>query len=367
MKPADRDAEMARFRDGELDVLVGTTVIEVGVDVAGGDDDGRSRAPTGSGSPSSTSSAAGSGAAPPRASASSSRTTTDETAQARLKAVTEIRDGFELAEKDFELRREGDVLGLAQSGLPRLRVASLQNREHVALAKRAREHAEALLDDAGRLRPGRGAAPPRARARLARPGLGRRAGASGGVTRDGRRGTGDRGLGEGHPAPRARARDAAARRPRQADAVRDPRAGARRRPRPRPVRRQRRRRDRGAVARRGQRRRSSRRTRAPPPSSTPTSGRPRSPGPPRRSSAGTSSAGWPRPNAAPAVRPRPRRPALRRDRARWRASSTMLGAPTTRRSRRMPASSPSTSGATGRPSGSVCWPPSATGGSARRR
>ena len=40
----------------------------------------------------------------------------DETAQARLKAVAEIRDGFELAEKDFELRREGDVLGLVQSG-----------------------------------------------------------------------------------------------------------------------------------------------------------------------------------------------------------------------------------------------------------
>src|SRR5439155_4359021 len=77
--------------------------------------------------------------------------TTDETAQARLKAVTEIRDGFELAERDFELRREGDVLGLAQSGLPRLRVASLQDREHVALARRAREHAESLLDDQGRL------------------------------------------------------------------------------------------------------------------------------------------------------------------------------------------------------------------------
>src|SRR6185503_15399961 len=33
LKPAARDAEMARFRDGELDVLVGTTVVEVGVDV----------------------------------------------------------------------------------------------------------------------------------------------------------------------------------------------------------------------------------------------------------------------------------------------------------------------------------------------
>jgi ATP-dependent DNA helicase RecG len=65
--------------------------------------------------------------------------------------VTEISDGFELAEKDFELRREGDVLGLAQSGLPRLRVASLQDKAHVALARRAREHAEALLDESGRL------------------------------------------------------------------------------------------------------------------------------------------------------------------------------------------------------------------------
>ena len=40
LKPVDRDAEMARFRDGDLDVLVGTTVVEVGVDVPGGDDDG---------------------------------------------------------------------------------------------------------------------------------------------------------------------------------------------------------------------------------------------------------------------------------------------------------------------------------------
>ncbi|HET9615389.1 MAG TPA: hypothetical protein VFP22_11300, partial [Candidatus Limnocylindrales bacterium] len=76
---------------------------------------------------------------------------TDATAAARLRAVAEIRDGFELAEKDFELRREGDVLGLAQSGLPRLRVASLQNREHVTLARQARAHAEQLLDADGRL------------------------------------------------------------------------------------------------------------------------------------------------------------------------------------------------------------------------
>ncbi len=60
-------------------------------------------------------------------------------------------DGFELAERDFELRREGDVLGLAQSGLPRLRVATLSSAEHRELATHARAWAERLLDDAGRL------------------------------------------------------------------------------------------------------------------------------------------------------------------------------------------------------------------------
>jgi hypothetical protein len=63
---------------------------------------------------------------------------TDEVATARLRAVVESNDGFELAEKDFELRKEGDVLGLAQSGFPRLRVASLQVAAHRELAVRAR-------------------------------------------------------------------------------------------------------------------------------------------------------------------------------------------------------------------------------------
>ncbi len=67
----------------------------------------------------------------------------------RLRAVASTSDGFELAEKDFELRREGDVLGLAQSGLPRLRVATLANPDHRELAALARGHAEALLDEDG--------------------------------------------------------------------------------------------------------------------------------------------------------------------------------------------------------------------------
>ncbi|HEU4919448.1 MAG TPA: ATP-dependent DNA helicase RecG [Candidatus Limnocylindrales bacterium] len=152
MKAADRDAEMVRFRDGEVDVLVGTTVIEVGVDVPeatmmvveGADRFGLAQLHQLRGR-------VGRGTAESFCVLVSD--STDEVAQARLKAVAELRDGFELAERDFELRREGDVLGLAQSGLPRLRVASLQDREHVALARRAREHAEELLDERGALRP----------------------------------------------------------------------------------------------------------------------------------------------------------------------------------------------------------------------
>jgi len=153
LKPADRDAEMARFRDGELDVLVGTTVVEVGVDVPeatmmvieGAERFGLAqlhqlRGRVGRGTEESFCVLVSD--------------STDETAAARLAAVKEIRDGFELAERDWELRREGNVLGLVQSGLPELRVASLQREGHRELAVRARETAETLLDESGRLRPG---------------------------------------------------------------------------------------------------------------------------------------------------------------------------------------------------------------------
>jgi ATP-dependent DNA helicase RecG len=153
MKAADRDAEMARFRDGDLDVLVGTTVVEVGVDVPeatmmivqGADRFGLAQLHQLRGR-------VGRGEAASFCVLVSD--SVDETAQARLKAVAEIRDGFELAERDWELRREGDVLGLVQSGLPRLRVASLQREDHRELAVQAREAAEAMLDEFGSLHAG---------------------------------------------------------------------------------------------------------------------------------------------------------------------------------------------------------------------
>ncbi|HKB28790.1 MAG TPA: ATP-dependent DNA helicase RecG [Candidatus Limnocylindrales bacterium] len=154
MKPAERDATMGRFREGELDVLVGTTVVEVGVDVPaatmmiveGADRFGLAQLHQLRGR-------VGRGTVESFCVLVSE--STDEVAQARLKAVSELRDGFELAERDFELRREGDVLGLVQSGLPQLRVASLQDPAHRELAVRARTHAEALLDATGELSPPR--------------------------------------------------------------------------------------------------------------------------------------------------------------------------------------------------------------------
>jgi ATP-dependent DNA helicase RecG len=151
LRPADRDVEMARFRDGGLDVLVGTTVVEVGVDVPeaslmiieGAERFGLAqlhqlRGRVGRGTDASYC---------VLVSAAAEGTTEHE----RLRAVAGTSDGFELAERDFELRREGDVLGLAQSGLPRLRVATLSSQEHRGLATHARDWAERLLDDAGRL------------------------------------------------------------------------------------------------------------------------------------------------------------------------------------------------------------------------
>jgi RecG-like helicase len=77
----------------------------------------------------------------------------DTTARARLKAIHDSNDGFALAEEDWRLRGEGDVLGLTQSGLPRMRLASLSNEADRELAVRCRKLAEAMVDRQGRLDP----------------------------------------------------------------------------------------------------------------------------------------------------------------------------------------------------------------------
>jgi ATP-dependent DNA helicase RecG len=71
------------------------------------------------------------------------------TVKARLDALARITDGFALAEMDLEQRREGELLGLSQSGLPPFRVASLTRRKDQQLSLRARELAERIVDPDG--------------------------------------------------------------------------------------------------------------------------------------------------------------------------------------------------------------------------
>lgn len=146
---AERSGVMDAFTRGEIDIVVGTTVVEVGVDVPrasvmvimNADRFGLAtlhqlRGRVGRG-----------GSEGWCVLVSDSE---DEVTRARLEAIESTRDGFLLAERDVELRGEGDVLGTEQSGLPPLRVAALSRPEDRALALLARGEAEQLLDATGR-------------------------------------------------------------------------------------------------------------------------------------------------------------------------------------------------------------------------
>jgi ATP-dependent DNA helicase RecG len=161
LRPADRDAAMARFRDGATDVLVGTTVVEVGVDIPaasvmvieGADRFGLAQLHQLRGRVGRASDQGWCVLVSDRLPADERRAAAlergeiepDGPEQVRLAAVARLNDGFALAEVDFEQRREGDVLGYVQHGLPRLRVATLTKPEHRELAVAARRHAEALV------------------------------------------------------------------------------------------------------------------------------------------------------------------------------------------------------------------------------
>ena len=159
LKSRDKQQAMAAFAAGGADVLVATTVIEVGIDVPnasvmlveGAERYGISqlhqlRGRIGRGTHDSLCVLFG-----PKESA-------------RLRALAEHRDGFKLAEIDLELRGEGEMLGTRQSGLAQFRVARLP--EDAPLLEAARE----IGRRAARGRPG----PRAARARAARAGRPRR-------------------------------------------------------------------------------------------------------------------------------------------------------------------------------------------------
>ncbi len=140
---AEKAGIMERFRSGELDVLVSTTVIEVGVDVPNAtsmvilDADRfgiaqlhQLRGRVGRGAARSSCFLVGAGSTPE--------------GEARLEALVGSTDGFELAEIDLDLRGEGTIMGERQKGRNDLKLASLR-RDRVWV-ERAREVAFELVD-----------------------------------------------------------------------------------------------------------------------------------------------------------------------------------------------------------------------------
>ncbi len=145
---------MARFKARELDVLVATTVIEVGVDVPNAtimivqeaDRFGLAQLHQLRGR-------VGRGAEQSYCLLISRvREELTDAAIARLEALVRTTDGFELADVDLELRGGGQLLGTRQSGLTDLRFAHL--RKDRGLLEQARSLADGLVELAGPLRDG---------------------------------------------------------------------------------------------------------------------------------------------------------------------------------------------------------------------
>ncbi|SNT11138.1 ATP-dependent DNA helicase RecG [Tardiphaga sp. OK246] len=156
MKGAEKDAAMARFAAGETQILVATTVVEVGVDVPaatimvienaerfGLAQLHQLRGRIGRGSEASTCLLL-------------YREPLGEIATKRLKVIKDSTDGFRIAEEDLKLRGEGDVLGTRQSGMPGFRIA--RSEVHAQLITQARDEALRILQDNPKLTGERGEA-----------------------------------------------------------------------------------------------------------------------------------------------------------------------------------------------------------------
>ncbi|MBS3978602.1 MAG: ATP-dependent DNA helicase RecG [Rhodobacteraceae bacterium] len=146
MPPAEKDAAMARFVAGETSVLVATTVIEVGVNVPNATIMVIEQAETfGLAQLHQLRGRVGRGDAastclliyqPPL----------NETGRRRLTTIRDTEDGFRIAEEDLAMRGAGDLIGTAQSGLPRFRVADLE-RQASLMALAQSDARKLLLDD----------------------------------------------------------------------------------------------------------------------------------------------------------------------------------------------------------------------------
>jgi ATP-dependent DNA helicase RecG len=145
MKAEEKETVMTAFRQGEIDILVSTSVVEVGIDVPnatvmlveGADRFGLAqlhqfRGRVGRGTHESYCLLL-----------ASSGQVSDEAAR-RLAVLEETRDGFELAEEDLKLRGPGEFFGTRQSGLPDLKLAGLGD---VRLLELARSEAQRLFQE----------------------------------------------------------------------------------------------------------------------------------------------------------------------------------------------------------------------------
>ena len=134
---------MSAFARGELDILIATSVVEVGVDVPnatvmlieGADRFGLAQLHQFRGR-------VGRGQYPSYCLLVSE--TDADSGNERLRAVEATLDGFELAQKDLEMRGPGEFLGARQSGFPELQLSSVSN---LRLVETAREAAQRLFDE----------------------------------------------------------------------------------------------------------------------------------------------------------------------------------------------------------------------------
>jgi ATP-dependent DNA helicase RecG len=148
MKAREKDEVMGEFRAGNIEILISTSVIEVGIDVPnatvmlieGADRFGLAQLHQFRGR-------VGRGAFKSYCLLLSDSTSPEDpqtrTTWERLKAIEETQDGFVLAEKDLELRGPGDFFGVRQSGMPTLRLARLSN---VHILEQARAEAQVLFE-----------------------------------------------------------------------------------------------------------------------------------------------------------------------------------------------------------------------------
>jgi ATP-dependent DNA helicase RecG len=145
MPPAEKDAAMARFVAGDTKVLVATTVIEVGVNVPNASIMVIERAEIfGLSQLHQLRGRVGRGAAQSTC-LMLYQAPLSEAGTRRLTVLRDTEDGFRIAEEDLAMRGAGDLIGTAQSGLPRFRVADLERQG--ALMAVAQTDARKLLAD----------------------------------------------------------------------------------------------------------------------------------------------------------------------------------------------------------------------------